>query len=57
MLEQDRPGAAIFSRDGDDWVGHVLAGDAVVALREIGIELPLTELYDGVEFGQPDAAA
>jgi len=57
MLEQDRPGATIFSRVGDDWVGHVLAGDAVVASPEIGIELPLTELYDGVEFGRPDAAA
>lgn len=57
MLEQDRPGATIFSRNGDDWVGHVLAGDAVMALPEIGIELPLAELYEGVVFGEPDAAA
>ena len=48
MLEQDRRGATIFSRDGDDWVGHVLAGDVALALPEIGIELPLAELYEGV---------
>jgi Uma2 family endonuclease len=57
MLEQDRPGAIIFGRSGDDWVGHVLAGDASMALPEIGIELPLAELYEGVALGEPDAAA
>jgi Uma2 family endonuclease len=56
MLEQDRRGATIFSRDGDDWVGHVLAGDVALALPEIGIEMPLAELYEGVAFGEPDAA-
>jgi len=57
MLEQDRPGATIFSRDADDWVGHVLAGEAVIAMPEIGIELPLAELYDGVALAEPDAAS
>jgi Uma2 family endonuclease len=50
MLEQDRVGAMVFGRDGDDWVGHVLAGEAAVPLPEIGIELPLAELYEGVAF-------
>jgi len=57
MLEQDRLGAIIFSRDGDDWVGHVLAGDTAMSLPEIGIELPLAALYEGVAFAEPDAAA
>lgn len=57
MLEQDRQGATIFSRDGNDWVGHVVAGDAMLSMPEIGIELPLAELYDGVTFEAPDAAA
>ena len=57
MLEQDRQGATIFARAGEDWVGHVLAGDAVIALPEISIELPLAELYEGVAFGDPDQAA
>jgi Uma2 family endonuclease len=57
MLEQDRPGATVFSREGDDWVGHVLAGDAVMPMPEIGIELPLATVYEGVAFAGPDAAA
>ena len=57
MLEQDRPGATVFSRDGDDWVGHVVADDAVLSLPEIGIELPLAELYEGVAFADPAAEA
>ena len=50
MLEQDQQAATVFARAGDDWVGHVISGDAVVSMPEIGIELPLAELYEGVEF-------
>jgi Uma2 family endonuclease len=50
MLEQDRIGATIFTRAGDDWVGHVLLDDAVLSLPEIGVSLALAELYDGVDF-------
>lgn len=49
MLEQDRIGATVFSRAGDDWVGHVLADDAMLALPEIGITLPLAELYEDID--------
>jgi Uma2 family endonuclease len=55
MLEQDQQGAIVFARAGNDWVGHVVAGDAVLAMPEIGIELPLTELYEGVSFAEPEA--
>ena len=55
MLEQDIQGAIIFARAGDDWVGHVVSGDAVLAMPEIGIELPLGELYEGVSFAEPQA--
>lgn len=50
MLEQVRPAATAFERIGGDWTGHVLEADAVLRMPEIGIELPLSELYDGVEF-------
>ncbi len=50
MLEQDQQAATVFARAGDDWVGHVMSGDVVLAMREIGIEVPLAELYEGVEF-------
>jgi Uma2 family endonuclease len=50
MLEQERIGATVFARAGGDWVGHVLAEDATLSMPEVGIELPLTELYEGLEF-------
>jgi Uma2 family endonuclease len=56
MLEQERRAATMFERTPEgDWVGHLLAEDAVLKMPEIGIELPLAELYEGVELpGQPD---
>lgn len=54
MLEQDRVAATLFARIGDDWVGHILLEDAVLALPEIGIALPLAELYEGVDFSAAD---
>jgi len=50
MLEQSRPGVTVFSRTGDDWVGHVLDGDGDLALPEVGITLRMAELYEGVTF-------
>jgi hypothetical protein len=55
MLEQDRQGAIVFTRAGDDSVGHVVSGDAMLAMPEIGIDLPLAELYEGVSFAEPEA--
>jgi Uma2 family endonuclease len=54
MLEQDRMGALVFSRAEDDWVGHVLKEDGVLHMPEIGIELPIAELYDGIDFTEAD---
>jgi Uma2 family endonuclease len=50
LLEQDQQAATIFARAGDDWVGHVVSGDVVLDMPEIGIAVPLAELYEGVEF-------
>ena len=50
ILEQDFVGAMVFARADDDWVGHVLGADAILTMPEIGIEVPLAELYEGVEF-------
>ncbi len=55
MLEQTRQAATVFSRAGDDWVGHVLTGSAVLDMPEIGVVLPLGDLYVGIEF--PDSSA
>lgn len=50
MLEQFRAAATVFERVAGDWIGHVVQGEVVLRMPEIGIELPLSELYDGVEF-------
>ncbi|HEY5299498.1 MAG TPA: Uma2 family endonuclease [Acetobacteraceae bacterium] len=50
MLDQFRPAATVFERTGDDWVGHILEPPAALLMPEIGIELPLTEVYEGVDF-------
>jgi Uma2 family endonuclease len=50
MLEQVRPVATVFERVGHDWVGHVVESPAVLLMPEIGVELPLPEIYEGVEF-------
>ena len=55
MLEQDQQAATVFARAGDDWVGHVMSGDVLLAMPEIGIEVPLAELYEGVEFAPAEA--
>jgi Uma2 family endonuclease len=55
MLEQDQQAATVFARVGDDWVGHVMSGDVVLAMPEIGIEVPLAELYEGVLFAESQA--
>ena len=55
MLEQDRIAATVFARAGEDWVGHVLTGDETLRMPEIGIELPLSELYTDVDLEpEPD---
>ena len=50
MLEQTRQAATVFSRMGDDWVGHVLIGDVSLAMPEIQVDLPLSAFYSGIEF-------
>jgi Uma2 family endonuclease len=57
ILEQDFMGATVFARTDDDWVGHVLGADAMLTMPEIGVELRLAELYEGVDFGATDQTA
>lgn len=48
MLEQDRVFATVITRTGTGW-DHALAGpDGTLAMPEIGVEIPMTELYDGL---------
>jgi len=59
MLEQDSQAATVFARESERWVGSLLTGDAVLSMPEIGIEVALAELYEGLDLteaaGEPGA--
>ena len=52
MIEQVQMAATVFSRNGSDWSGRVIAGAATIALPEIGVDLPLADLYAGLELDE-----
>ena len=53
-LSSESIAAIIYERMGDHWVGTLVTDPAaVLAMPEIGIELPLAALYDGLEFDAP----
>lgn len=55
ILEQTHAAAIVFARRNEDWISEILAGgDAVLRLPEIGIEVPLAELYAGVGLTESD---
>ena len=53
VLAHDRIGGTMFERVGDDWVGHLIGAETVIAMPEIGIAVPMAELYEGLAF-DPD---
>lgn len=58
MLEQDRAAATIHARDGhatdgDRWVVTILLAGEVLELPELGIALPMAELYEDLTFPEP----
>jgi hypothetical protein len=55
MLEQLRPAATVFERAGEAWGGHLLIGEAVLAMPENGIAVPLAEIHAGVDFPSLEA--
>jgi len=46
----------VYTRAGTDWVADFLIADADLAMPEIGIGIPLNDLYEGVAF-PPDTNA
>jgi Uma2 family endonuclease len=51
LVEQEAPAVMVFRRTENGFVREVYEGlDAVVPLGEIEIELPLSEVYDTVQF-------
>jgi Uma2 family endonuclease len=55
LIEQDMPAVVVFRHTERGLVREVFRGlDAVIPLPEIGIDLPLAEIYETVEFA-PEA--
>jgi hypothetical protein len=51
ILEQSRAAAAVFSRDNGDWAATLLnSADASLDMPEIGLTIPLADIYAGVGF-------
>jgi Uma2 family endonuclease len=58
MLEQDRMAATVFARIEGAWLGQLVTESDTLHLPEIGLELPLAELHEGMDLpADPDAAA
>ncbi len=51
LLEQDFIGATVIARSGADWTIRTLTEGDTLHLPEAGTEVPLDELYEGIEFG------
>ncbi len=54
ILEQSRPAATICARAGENWLTDVLIAEGELVMPEIGISIPLVEIYEGVEFPPDD---
>jgi Uma2 family endonuclease len=52
IVESADAGLQVLHREqgGAPWMVQPLTGDDVLALPEVGIDLPVAELYEGVEF-------
>jgi hypothetical protein len=56
ILEPDIIAATVFGRAGSDWTGHFFLDGAILAMPEIGIDVPLAEFHDGLVFDEQDEA-
>jgi Uma2 family endonuclease len=57
ILQQDLIGATVYVRDGDRMVVETIARGGTLALPEIAVEIPIDELYRGVEPEESGAIA
>ena len=54
MLEQDQAVATVFIRSEGGWSLERLDVSGTLAMPEIGAEVPMSELYDGLDLPSPD---
>ncbi len=53
-VEQRSVGALVLARDGDRWLATAATEGDTLAMPEIGIDVPLIEFYQGVDFGEQE---
>jgi Uma2 family endonuclease len=58
ILEHSSVGLTVFTRQGEDkeWTARALTSEDTLQLPEIGIEIPVVELYEDVDLSEPAAA-
>ena len=54
MLEQDQAVATVFTRAETGWALERLDASGVLSMPEIGAEVPMAELYDGLDLAPLD---
>jgi len=59
ILEHSSVGLAVFSRrsEDEDWTARALTIEDTLQIPDIGIEIPVAELYENVDLSETDAAA
>lgn len=53
ILEQSKIAAIVFARQGEGWLSDILTDGDVLRLPEIGIEIPLAEVYADIDLSAP----
>ena len=51
ILQQTHAGAVVFIRKGADWLTEIVGDQDILRLPDIGIEIPLAEIYADIELG------
>ncbi len=54
LLEQDQAFATVITRSETGWSLEVLDASGTLAMPEIGIEVAMADLYDGLDLTPPD---
>jgi Uma2 family endonuclease len=58
IVESTTAGLQVLHRDNGEspWTAHALMKDDVLAIPEVGIEVPVAELYEGINFEDAERA-
>lgn len=57
ILQQTHAGAIVFTRKAEDWVTEIVNDKGVLLMPEIGIEIPMAEIYADIDLtAEPEAA-